>query len=231
MIRGRLVRALLVLVRHWLADGSPLWQGRPLGSFESWCRVVGGILDSAGIPSFLQNRDELYRQVDQESEEWRGFLQAWWSLHKSRPVKAAELVPLVRDNDLIPGVFASARDPSNDHAMSLRLGKALSARRDRAYGDIFIRKPGTDAHQKTGLYALERASPNEASHASPARLPQQDDPVHRLDASSAGDAGDIASSRAQGGRGPPMVIVMPLLLFIYLYISRFSPLLPLLQVW
>ena len=201
--RGRLLWALFVLVRRWLADGRPGWQGRPLGSFESWCRVVGGILDSAGIPSFLQNRDELYRQVDQESEEWRGFLQAWWSLHKSRPVKAAELVPLVRDNDLIPGVFASARDPSNDHAMSLRLGKALSARRDRAYGDIFIRKPGTDAHQKTGLYALERASPNEASHASPARLPQQDDPVHRLDASSAGDAGDIASSRAQDAGDRP----------------------------
>ena len=174
--RGRLLWALFVLVRRWLADGRPGWQGRPLGSFESWCRTLGGILDCAGLPGFLENRPELYRHVDQESEEWRGFLEAWWSLHESRPVKAAELVPLVRDNDLIPGVFASARDPSNDHAMSLRLGKALSARRDRAYGDIFIRKPGTDAHQKTGLYALERASPNEASHASPARLPQQDDP-------------------------------------------------------
>ncbi len=201
--RGRLLWALFILVRRWLALGSPLWQGRPLGSFESWHRIVGGILDSAGIPGFLENRPELYRHVDQESEEWRAFLQAWWSVHETRPVKAAKLVPLVREHDLIPGVFASARDPSNDHAMSLCLGKALSARRDRAYGDIFIRKPGTDAHQKTGLYALERASPNEASHASPARLPQQDDPVHRLDASSAGDAGDIASSRAQDVDGRP----------------------------
>ena len=201
--RGRLLRALFILVRRWLALGSPLWQGRPLGSFESWHRIVGGILDSAGIPSFLQNRDELYRQVDQESEEWRAFLQAWWSVHETRPVKAAKLVPLVREHDLIPGVFASARDPSNDHAMSLCLGKALSARRDRAYGDIFIRKPGTDAHQKTGLYALDRASPNEASHASPARLPQQKAGDHRFNAGSAGDAGDISSSRAQDAGGRP----------------------------
>ena len=201
--RGRLLWALFILVRHWLAAGSPLWQGRPLGSFESWCRVVGGILDSAAIPGFLENRPELYRHVDQESEEWRGFLEAWWSEHGGRPVKAAELVSLVRDNDLIPRVFASARDPSNDRAMSLRLGKALSARRDRAYGDIFIRKPGTDSHKKTGLYSLEKAAPDHQLPASPAHLPQQKAGDHRFNAGSAGNAGNVSSSRAQAADGRP----------------------------
>ena len=201
--RGRLLWALLVLIKRWLAAGSPLWQGRPLGSFESWCRVVGGILDSAAIPGFLDNREELYRHVDQESEEWRAFLQAWWSEYRDRPVKAAELVPLVRDNDLIPGVFASARDPSNDRSMSLRLGKALSARRDRAYGDIFIRKPGTDAHQKTGLYSLEKAGSVRQSPASPAHLPQQDAGDHRFSSDGAGDAGSVSPSRAQAADGRP----------------------------
>ena len=175
--RGRLLWALFVLVRRWLADGRPGWQERPLGSFESWCRTLGGILDCAGLPGFLENRPELYRHVDQESEEWRAFLQAWWSVHRDHRVKAAELLPLIRDNDLIPGVFASARDPSNDRAMSLRLGKALSARRDRAYGDIFIRKPGTDPHKKTGLYSLEKVAPDHQLPASPAHLPQQKDRV------------------------------------------------------
>ena len=198
--RGRLLWALFILVRRWLALGSPLWQGRPLGSFESWHRIVGGILDSAGIPGFLENRPELYRHVDQESEEWRAFVEAWWTAHQDRPVKAAELVSLVRDNDLIPGLFASARDPSNDRAMSLRLGKALSDRRDRCYGDLFIRKPGTDAHQKTGLYALEKAAPDHQSPASPAHLPQQKAGDHRFNAGSAGGAGDIASSRAQDAK-------------------------------
>ena len=92
---------------------------------------------------------------------------------------------------------------SDDRAMSLRLGKALSARRDRAYGDLFIRKPGTDAHQKTGLYSLEKAASGDRSRASPAHLPQHNDPVHRLDASSAGVAGDVASSRAQDAEGRP----------------------------
>ena len=80
---------------HWLAAGSSSHGGRrPLGSFESWCRVVGGILDSAAIPGFLDNRAELYRQVDQESEEWRAFTQAWWSeLIGTGPVKARRAGP------------------------------------------------------------------------------------------------------------------------------------------
>ncbi len=169
--RGRLLWALFVLVRRWLADGRPGWQGRPLGSFESWCRTLGGILDCAGLPGFLENRPELYRHVDQESEEWRGFLHAWWSVHRDHRVKAAELLPLVRDHDLVPSLFASARDGADDRSMSLRLGKALSARRDRAYGDIFIRKPGTDSHQKTGLYSLEKASSDRQHPGSPRASP------------------------------------------------------------
>ncbi len=201
--RGRLLWALFILVRHWLAAGSPLWQGRPLGSFESWCRVVGGILDSAGIPGFLENRPELYRHVDQESEEWRAFVQAWWSVHRDHRVKAAELLPLVKEHDLVPSLFASARDGTNDRAMSLRLGKALSARRDRAFGDIFIRKPGTDSHQKTGLYSLEKAAPDHQSPASPAHLPQQKAGDHRFNAGGAGDAGNVSSSRAQDAEDNP----------------------------
>ena len=201
--RGRLLWALFVLVRRWLADGRPGWQERPLGSFESWCRTLGGILDCAGLPGFLENRPELYRHVDQESEEWRAFLQAWWSVHRDHRVKAAELLPLIRDNDLIPGVFASARDPSNDRAMSLRLGKALSARRDRAYGDIFIRKPGTDPHKKTGLYSLEKVAPDHQLPVSPAHLPHRIESDHRFSAGGAGDAGIVSSSRAQDAEGTP----------------------------
>ena len=200
--RGRLLWALFVLVRRWLADGRPGWQGRPLGSFESWCRIVGGILDSADLPGFLDNRPELYRHVDQESEEWRAFVEAWWNAHQDGRVKAAELLPLVKAQDLVPSLFASARDPSNDRAMSLRLGKALSARRDRAFGDIFIRKPSTDAHQKTGLYSLEKAAPDHQSPASPAHLPQQKAGDHRFNAGGAGDAGNVSSSRAQDADNP-----------------------------
>ncbi|WP_437605153.1 hypothetical protein WMF20_28730 [Sorangium sp. So ce834] len=56
--RVRLVRAVLVLVRAWLAAGRPPGK-RTLGSFESWAAVVGGILEHAEIPGFLHDTEEL----------------------------------------------------------------------------------------------------------------------------------------------------------------------------
>jgi hypothetical protein len=50
--RCRLVQAILVIVRAWLAAGQPTSDQR-LGSFERWAAVVGGILDVVGIPGFL----------------------------------------------------------------------------------------------------------------------------------------------------------------------------------
>ena len=194
----------MVLVRHWLAAGSPGWQGRPLGSFESWCHIVGAILDSAGIAGFLENRGELYRQVDQESEEWRAFVEAWWTAHQEPPRQGRRAgLHSSGTTTSSPACSPLARAPSNDRAMSLRLGKALSARRDRAYGAIFIRKPGTDAHQKTGLYSLEKAAPDHQLPASPAHLPQQKAGDHRFNAGGAGDAGIVSSSRAQDADGRP----------------------------
>jgi len=159
--RHDLVWALLVLVQHWIAQGRPSWDGRPLGSFESWCRVVGGILDVADIPGFLSNRDELYRRVDAETEEWRAFVAAWWETHGDAAVKAGDLFELAHQWELLPSVFATAKDDATEHALRTRLGKALGQRRDRRYGDLFIRTLGQDSHQKGTLYRLEPASSTE----------------------------------------------------------------------
>jgi hypothetical protein len=75
--RHELVWALLVLVRNWFAVGQPGWFGAVLGSYEAWCSTVGGILEAAGVSGFLENREELYRAADAESEEWRAFV-SWW---------------------------------------------------------------------------------------------------------------------------------------------------------
>ena len=61
--RHELVWAALVLGRAWVAAGRPPGQ-RTIGSFESWARVVGGVLETAGIPGFLGNLQELYERVE-----------------------------------------------------------------------------------------------------------------------------------------------------------------------
>ncbi len=56
---GRYIHALLTLVQNWKAKGCPPWKGQALGGFEDHARVVGGILDAAGIFGFMGNRDKL----------------------------------------------------------------------------------------------------------------------------------------------------------------------------
>jgi hypothetical protein len=47
--RGKLVWAALTLIRNWLAAGRLCPNAMTLGSFEQWSRVIGGILEAAGV--------------------------------------------------------------------------------------------------------------------------------------------------------------------------------------
>lgn len=175
--RHDIVWALLVLVRHWIAIGRPAWAGKPMGSFESWCQTVGGILDAAGIDGFLGNRDELYRQADVESDEWRDFTAAWWERFGGASVQTADLYPLLSEGDLLPSLFRNVRGEPSERGMRTRLGTAIIARRDRAFGSLFIRERGSDAHRKGKLFALEAAEPHAPGEIGSAQVPQPIAPI------------------------------------------------------
>ena len=173
--RHELLWSLLVLCRHWIATGRPPWFGKPMGSYEDWSAVVGGILELVGFEGFLGNREELYGKVDEESEEWRAFVAAWWESHTNTPVGVAELYPLVSDGALLPGLYAGVPGELSERSMKTRLGKALKEKVDRGFGGIFIRQAGRDANKKTQLYRLEPGV-DPTGPASPAEVPQQSGP-------------------------------------------------------
>lgn len=168
--RHELVWACLVLVQHWIATGRPEWHGKPLGSYESWSGVVGGILAAAGIPGFLDNRDELYSRADAETEEWRAFTRTWYGQHGIAAVKAGELLEIAQN--VVPSVFERARDNAGDRALRTRLGKALSQRRDRSFDGIFIRHAGEDTHDGGALWRLECGTSNGSDASTSAHVPQ-----------------------------------------------------------
>lgn len=66
---GKYMHALLTLVQNWIAKGCPEWKGQALGGFESHAKVIGGILDAAGVHGFMQNREKLKAVVETESPE------------------------------------------------------------------------------------------------------------------------------------------------------------------
>ncbi len=201
-----LVWAFLVLIQNWVAKGMCDWSGKPFGSFESWSRVVGGILEAANTPGFLANRAELYRRLDRETEEWRAFLGAWWDLHANQGVKSADVLPLALEQ--VPSLFERTKE--TDRALKTALGKALSERRDRRFGDLFLRHAGEDGHAKGALWRLEKAAdadvPADVGDSTSAEVPQESGACSDSNAEDA-ELAEVASgplrgtARPSGGKG------------------------------
>jgi len=203
--RHELLWSLAVVVRHWLAVERPIEAVPSMGSFEGWSEVVGGVLQSAGIAGFLENREQLYRQADQETDEWRRFALAWWERFGAELLRVGDLLELCREHDLLGDVLDGRSTPS-DQGAKTKLGKAIAYRRDRRFGDFFLRIPSEDKHQKGKLYRLEPADPGDGDVGRSAEGPQDFDPNSNLAADLADLADPISSSRAgEEGENPDVV--------------------------
>jgi hypothetical protein len=104
--RTDLVGAALALVKHWAAgesvpdasgtfqrmpDATPTITGRTLGSYTRWGQVIGGILADADVPGFLENREKLEVEANEEGREAAYFLQKWHE-YTTAPVAMKQLV-------------------------------------------------------------------------------------------------------------------------------------------
>jgi hypothetical protein len=142
------VRAILVIVRSWIAAGRPK-SAKTLGSFESWAAILGGILEHIGVDGFLEDTRQLYEDADAEGQEWREFVGAWWDTHGGAWVAAGTLLKLTRERDLL---CATVGDKSERSQMS-RLGRALLAARDRQFGTFRI-AVGRNGDRNAAQYRL-----------------------------------------------------------------------------
>jgi putative DNA primase/helicase len=95
--RPVLIWAALTLIQNWIAKGKPAPANKPLGSFESWSRVMGGILAAADIDGFLENLDEFYEAADSEGSVLKHFVDLWFSKFGETKVSGAELFALTNE--------------------------------------------------------------------------------------------------------------------------------------
>ena len=116
--REELVDACLFIVMSWVNAGRPAWGGQPLGSFESFSKVMGGILKHAGVDGFMTNMDFQKDTGDSEAEMVRELIQTWWNEKADGNVKVTEIVALASAADL------SIEDKWFDHNEKTRVSKA-----------------------------------------------------------------------------------------------------------
>ena len=146
--RPALVRAILIIIRSWIASGAPQ-ETQKLGSFETWAGVIGGMVAHLGLPGFLDDAGEFYAAADLESGEWRTFVQAWHARFGTASVGVRELMALAEEKDLIGFAYAS----KSESGQRVRLGRALSGLRDRKFGDLRV-VVGGDSCRKVQQYRL-----------------------------------------------------------------------------
>ncbi|MDP9365825.1 MAG: ATPase, partial [Chloroflexota bacterium] len=151
--RGELIGACLTLGQAWIAAGGPVsGDAHKLGSYEEWSRVLGGILDTAGVPGFLGNLAEFYEQTDTEGSAIRGFLRAWWEQHHGAPVGVGDLFTVAS----APESGLDLGD-KGERSQRIRLGNRLKELRDRQYqlaDDLTVRIADAGTAQRAQLWRL-----------------------------------------------------------------------------
>ncbi len=163
--RPELVRAVAILVRHWLALGKPTptkVRVKALGSFEGFYDVVGGILEAAGVPGFLENLDVLQAEGNEEGREWREFVGSWHAHFPDEDVDTARLWEMAVRHDLLAHLFEGHRL----HGQKTKLGKALDRWKGRVVSGYKIEDAGRNRTTKGRLWRLkpvEKRKPEEAA--------------------------------------------------------------------
>src|SRR5262249_5802544 len=125
--RPRLVHAVLTLASAWIAAGRPAGS-RTMASYEDWARVLGGVLEIAGVGGFLDNLDELYQQADVDGDEARRFGPAGWERSHADTKTPAELFTLANSDDV-----ALALSGQTEHARRCAFGRFLDRHRGRPW--------------------------------------------------------------------------------------------------
>jgi hypothetical protein len=127
--RPELVWSCLVLIQNWIALGLPPMPRQPLASFESWSKIIGGVLAAAGVEGFLANAETFRQRADPDAQDWRRFIEEWATAHASNAASVEALAPIARG--LMPDLLGSG----NEQSQHIRLGKALRKRRGQIIAD------------------------------------------------------------------------------------------------
>ena len=109
------------------------------------------MLETASIPGFLGNLDEMMEASDSEGAGWSAFIAAWWDRFGTADVLASDLFEIAQLCDPAPPMSGG-----NDRAQRTAFGMAISRMRDRIFrvGDRQLRLKKSGVEHKAARWQL-----------------------------------------------------------------------------
>ncbi len=154
--RFDLLRACLVLCQHWLAEGRPMGS-QTMGRFESYARVMGGILDAAGVEGFLANRSKMIGR-NPEATRWAALVAAWHAKHGVGLVTCSDLWTTITGDADLSVAFADLIGDGKELSQKQRLGKAIEKQANQVWDSWRITRSSVRARNGSAVYRLKPAS-------------------------------------------------------------------------
>jgi hypothetical protein len=125
--RGDMIWAALTIIQSWIDADRPSPSIAPLGRFEEWSRVVGGVLQHADIPGFLAVRpSDHVTAADRQTYAWREFVSKWWAIVGDAEVQVTKLFEIARNVEN----FRLGKEDTGDDGKKRALGIALAKKKD-----------------------------------------------------------------------------------------------------
>lgn len=145
--REVLATAVVILIRSWIEAGRPMYEGKLLGSYEEWTKVMGGLLDHIGMTDFLANCAELFETAVSGHAVFKDFVEEWHSQHKERETTTSELFKIASHSDDTSDSTQEWLDILGDQLGSgkqqsrlIKLGNMLADYKDRVVGSFKIQQ-------------------------------------------------------------------------------------------
>jgi hypothetical protein len=146
-VRIDVLAALLGMIENWKAR--PVFHDQPMGGFDTWSRVCGGILFANGFTAWRTNFDSWVRHANPEGEDLRAFVNAWADRWPDEKKSSRDLVQLAEDL----GVFPWVQRSKNEAGKAVSLSKSvLRKAENRPVGSWVVRSSGSGSNS---LYFLE----------------------------------------------------------------------------
>jgi hypothetical protein len=153
-VRPQVLGTLLGMVDNWRQAGRPLAPG-PIGGFERWSGIIGGILQLAGFEAWRSNVKAWSRKANRQDEDLERFVECWADIQKAPGrgrLKAKELFLLAEEVDLFQGLIRGTTDHGRLQSFARQV---LQKNEDRPVKAWIIKSIG---YGSTSLWYLEERS-------------------------------------------------------------------------